>query len=174
MRLHLSSDLALWLSLWLALAVVILSAAGCESPAKIRLTPDGTWEVTSPPKPTAPATVTLGPDGTLRVSTGNQQEQTPEMIAAGKAWISYIVGGGIMVIGAGLLVVKKYIPNMPTTAGTYTMVAGGSVIVLAMLGIPISKIPWWAVLIAAGVAAVLIVPGWVVNKRASNAQESKS
>ena len=140
--------------------------AGCASRGTITVTqPDGTLiEVQQPSTATAPATVAVA-DGVLTVSTGNQQPQTPGMIVAGKAWISYAIGGLIILAGVGLLVCKAWLPLIPTSAGTYTMLAGGAVIVLATVSV---SIPWWAWMIAAGAGAVIILPGAWANKRAIN------
>jgi len=144
----------------------MLTLGGCASRGMIAYqTPDGTRiTVHQPSTAVAPATVAVA-DGVLTASTGNQQPQTPAMIAAGKAWYSYAIGGLIILAGVGLLVGRVYLPLIPTSAGTYTMLAGGAVIVLATVSV---SIPWWAWMIAAGAGAVIILPGAWANKRAIN------
>jgi len=161
-----SAGAALWrgrVGFFIAIGIMLF-IVGCGSPGLIRWTfPDNSVaEVRQPSDPTKPATLMRSPDGTVSISTGAQQEQTPAMIAAGKTWYSYIVGAILILAGVGMLIGKAYLPLIPTSAGTYTMLAGGAVIVLATVSV---SIPWWAWLIVGGAGLVIIGPGIWANKK---------
>lgn len=147
---------------WVWLALMLTGAAwiaACQSTGSISIR-DGEIVIKQPSDAVSPAT--FGPAG---ASTGARQEQSPAMIAAGKAWISYVVGGAMMLAGVGLLVAKKWMPLLPTSAGTYTMLAGGAVIAVAMAGLSLASVPWWAWGIVAGAGAAIVVPGWLANRK---------
>jgi|GEM_PF-3722357 len=151
----------------ITLIAVALLLAACTRGLIDYSAPGGErWRISSPSDPTKPATFVRSPDGTVSISTGAQQEQTPAMIAAGKAWYSYAIGALVILAGVGLLVGKAFFPLIPTSAGTYTMLAGGAVIVLATVSV---SIPWWAWLIAAGAGAAIILPGVWANKKSQTA-----
>ena len=156
----------------LLMLVLMLTTPGCgllNSPGRITYTAtDGTSvEVEQPGKSVTPASVAITSEAgvTTHISTGARQKQTPAMIAAGQTWTIYLIGAGLMLVGIGLIVAKKYIPVLPTTAGTYTIAAGVAIIVLAYA---LPAIPGWAWLIggaaALGVGAWLIVPGLISNR----------
>ena len=153
------------------LIIIVTLLAGlvsCEMPGRITTTtPDGKRiEVDQPGKAVAPATLTWGPDGSLTISTGNLQEQTPAMIAAGKTWIAWIVGPLLMVAGVGAFVLKKWLPILPTTAGTYLIACGAGVCALAV-GLP--SLPTWVwIVVALGLGLWLIVPGLLHNHKQQN------
>ena len=139
------------------------AGGGCQGNGSIGITEaDGTkLEVHQPGKAVVPATVSRDAKGNLTISTGSLQESTPALIAADKTWIAWLVGPGLMLLGVGAMVAKKWLPLIPTTAGTYTMAAGVAVMALA-IGLP--TLPTWLwVAVALGLGAWLIVPGLWAN-----------
>ena len=145
-------------------AVWIATITGCSGAGSALMDlPDGTRvEARQPGKATAPATITRGPNGTWTISTGNQQTRTPAMIAASKAWVSYLIAAGLGLVGIGLLVAKKWLPIIPTTAGTWTLLLAGGLIFAVQMAITIP--PWvWIALI--GIGTALVIPGLISNWR---------
>ena len=134
---------------------------------------DGDWvKVYQPGKAVTPATVRRGPSREWIITTGSQQATTPALIAAEQTWIAWIIGPLLMAAGIAALALKRYLPMLPTTVGTYAITAGAAVMALA-IGLP--TLPTWLWILAAiALGAWLILPGLFSNLKSAKAQGATS
>jgi len=162
-----------------AAAAALLTLGGCRQGGFIRAAfPDGTTvSIRQPAGATEPATFawtqaprTAGGQGSAAASTGAPGPLSPAAIAAGQTWIAWIVGPAIAVVGVGCLVARRWIPLIPTTAGTYLIAAGAGVVAAAIALPAVPRWVWTAGALAAlALGAWLIVPGVLANRRAAAA-----
>jgi hypothetical protein len=83
----------------------------------------------------------------------SKRPPTTMELTAGRLDTLMWAGIGAMAIGLGLLVLKKWVPVLPTTAGTYTMLMGGAMVAAS---VALAAIPTW-VWIGMALAGVTIV-----------------
>lgn len=153
-----------------ALIISMMIILGCAGGGLILMTDPGGMqvEVRQPGKAVSPATLTRGPSGDWIITTGSGQPQTPALTAAGHTWIAWVAGPALMAVGIIALAAKRWVPVIPTTAGTYAIAAGAGVMVLA-IGLP--SLPTWVWIASAiGLGAWLIVPGLISNLKRAKAQ----
>ena len=153
----------------LSLSLLMIAAiGGCASSGVIGYDgADGTsMLIRTPSEAVSSGTFEITADGAVRANTGAQQKRTGAMIAAENAKLGWFIGPIVALVGIGLLVAKKWMPLIPTTAGTYTILAGVAIVVLA---VALPSIPWWAWMIGAGGAVAvglwLVMPGIMANMR---------
>lgn len=108
-------------------------------------------------KPETPPTATLSRDEATASGTVDNPATAIEGANARKRTLT-IFGALTILLGVGLLVAKKWLPMLPTTAGSYVVLAGVGMIGLAMVP------QWvWAVLAIGGAVAVGL-SWWVTRK----------
>ncbi|MEO0966028.1 MAG: hypothetical protein AAFY08_13045 [Planctomycetota bacterium] len=121
----------------------------------------------SPPS----TTVSVDPDGSLTAtSTGAFDQPLTETEAAQKTRATMVwLGGGLILLGVVAFVAKTWLPLIPTTAGSYLILAGAGVMALSL-------IPGWVftVLLLGGAAAVGIslYANWKTQRAAPAAERS--
>ena len=168
-----------WYKLLLTVLVAAWLLSGCITPGRATVDLPGGGRVTvDQPKnadeaATISITVTTPPDGAMEpatahvgVSTGSTKPPTPAMIAAGKASIGWFIGAGFCFLGVASGVLRRWVPWIPTSGCTTFIAIGAGFVVFAVMGPSVDKWIWnVAMLAAVGVAAWIIVPGILANRR---------
>ena len=168
-----------WPRLILLVIIVAWLLCGCVTPGRATVDLPGGGRVTvDQPKhadesATIAVTVTTPPEAAAEptvfqvgVSTGSTKPPTPAMIAAGKASIGWFIGAAFCFIGVASGVLRRWVPWIPTSGCTTFIAIGAGFVVFAVMGPSVDKWIWnVAMLAAVGVAAWIIVPGILANRR---------
>lgn len=154
------------------LSVLILAAVtlfACQSSYKVVTKADGTVQAEGKydPKREAPSLgVAPGPTTLPSVTlTPLFRTATREELSSARANTLMILGAIVALVGVGLWVARAYLPIIPTTAGTYAVLAGGAMVTASFM---LPSIPAWSWLVVLAIGLALILPGVWANWNAMN------